>query len=105
MKLLTPLLSAVILSLSAAGALAEDKTFKGEGCCAKCELKEAKSCQNAVKVKEGDKTVTYLLEHNDVSKAFHSKLCSGTAKVVIKGSLKEVDGKKVIVASKIDLDK
>lgn len=83
----------------------KEVTIKGEGMCAKCELKEAKSCQNAVKVKDGDKTVVYYLEHNDVSKAFHKNVCSSTAKVVAKGTVKEVDGKKQFVATKIDLDK
>ncbi|MEC7200279.1 MAG: DUF6370 family protein, partial [Verrucomicrobiota bacterium] len=49
-------------------------TLTGTGCCAKCELKQADSCQNALKSRD----VVYLLEHNAVSKAFHKNLCSGT---------------------------
>ena len=33
---------------------AEEKTITGDATCAKCALKEAKSCQNVVTVKEGD---------------------------------------------------
>ena len=74
-------------------------TLSGTGCCAKCELKQTDSCQNALK--SGD--TLYLLEHNAVSKAFHKNLCSGTAAITAVGKVKEVDGKKVLVASKISL--
>ena len=74
-------------------------TLTGTGCCAKCELKQADSCQNALK--SGD--VVYLLEHNAVSKAFHKNLCSGTKAITAVGAIKDVDGKKVLVATKISL--
>jgi hypothetical protein len=74
-------------------------TLSGTGCCAKCKLKQTDTCQNALK--SGD--TLYLLEHNAVSKAFHKNLCSGTAAITAVGSVKDVDGKKVLVASKISL--
>ena len=74
-------------------------TLTGTGCCAKCELKQADSCQNALK--SGD--LVYLLEHNAVSKAFHKNLCSGTKAITAVGSVKDVDGNKVLVATKISL--
>ena len=83
----------------------EKKTITGEGMCAKCELKETKSCQNAVKVKEGGKTVTYYLVHNDVSKKFHGTVCKTTEKVKATGTVKEVDGKMELTPTKIDLVK
>ena len=95
-------LTMVTLGLSAAD---KEKTIKGEGLCAKCELKETKSCQNAIKVKDGDKTTVYYLEANDVSKAFHKNVCSSTAKVKAVGTVKEVDGKHVLTVSKIEVDK
>ena len=73
--------------------------------CAKCELKETKACQNAVKVKEGGKTVTYYLVHNDVSKKFHKSICTSTEKVKVTGTVKEVDGKMELTPTKIDLAK
>jgi hypothetical protein len=84
---------------------AKEKTIKGEAMCAKCELGETPSCQNAIRVKEGDKTVMYYLEQNDVSKAFHDNVCSSTKKVVATGTVKEVGGKQQFTASKIELDK
>lgn len=104
MKNVSKLIAAFALATAVAFA-ADEKTIKGEGLCAKCELKEAKSCQNAIKVKDGDKSIVYYLEQNDVSKAFHKNLCSGKAKVVAKGEVKEKDGKKILIASKIELDK
>ena len=75
------------------------------GVCAKCSLKETSACQNAVKVKENDKTVTYYLVHNQVSKDFHQKICTSTAKVVATGTVKEANGKLEMTPTKIELDK
>ena len=74
-------------------------TLSGTGSCAKCKLKQTDACQNALK--SGDPL--YLLEHNAVSKAFHKNLCSGTANITAVGSVKDVEGKKVLVATKISL--
>jgi len=92
------------LVLVASTSFAEDKatTWSGEGKCAKCALKKTDSCQMALVVKEGDKEVTHLVAQNDVSKGFHKNICSATAKVKLTGTVKEVDGKKEIVASKIE---
>ena len=95
----------VVASLAIAlnSRAADEKTITGDGMCAKCELKEAKECQNAIKVKEGGKTVTYYLVQNDVSKKFHKNVCKSTEKVKATGTVKEVDGKKELTASKIEL--
>jgi len=89
-------------------AFAEDGkavTIKGEGKCAKCSMKETSSCQNAIQVKEGDKTVTYYLTKNDISKEFHENLCHGPKQVTATGTVKEVDGKKELTVTKIELVK
>lgn len=82
-----------------------EKTIKGEGLCLKCELKKADQCQNGIRTTEDGKEVLYTLEHNDVSKAFHKNLCSGTAKVVAVGTVKKDGDKMILVVSKIELDK
>lgn len=106
MKKILSLTSTLALLIAASlTAAAADKTITGEGCCAKCALKQTSSCQNAIAVKDGDKTVLYLLEGNDVSKAFHKNLCSSTAKVTATGTTKDVDGKHIFTASKIELAK
>jgi hypothetical protein len=88
-------------AFATAVSFAAEKTITGEGMCAKCELKEAKSCQNAIKA-DG---VTYYLADNKTSKDFHSNLCSKTAKVKATGEVSEKDGKKILTASKIELAK
>ena len=99
----------VVVGLTMTGPLkvraSDAKTVTGEGKCAKCALKETDTCQNVVQVKEGDKTVTYYLVRNDVSKKFHENLCEESKKVTATGTVKEVDGKQQLTAKKIDLAK
>lgn len=94
------LIAACMLAVTVAATAAE-KTITGEGMCAKCELKETKSCLNAIKA-DG---VTYYLADNKPSKEFHKHLCSATAKVKATGEVTEKDGKKLFTVSKIDLAK
>lgn len=104
-KLLSLLAVAVLCSgvSLAIGATLEEKTIKGEGQCAKCSLKETKACQNAIVVEEDGKEVTYYLEHNDVSKKFHREVCQDVKTVKATGEVKEQDGKKILVPSKIEV--
>ena len=98
------IVSGLALALSTRAA-DEEKTITGDGLCAKCELKETASCQNAIKVKDGDKTVTYYLVHNEVSKEFHKNICKATEKVKATGTVKSVDGKLELTPTKIELVK
>jgi len=88
-------------------ALAEEKekTITGEGVCAKCELKETKSCQAAIQVTEGGKPVTYHLVQNEVSKKFQNSFCQKPARVKATGAVTTVDGKLELTASSIELVK
>src|SRR5213596_1213186 len=81
----------------------ETVTITGEGKCAKCTLKETKECQNVIQSEKDGKKVNYFLVANDVSKEFHGKLCKETKKVTATGTVKEVDGKLQLTASKIEL--
>jgi len=105
MRKLLPMLAvaAVFSCVSLVVFAAEVKTITGEGHCAKCSLKETKGCQNAVKVEEGGKTVTYYLAKNDVSKAFHKNICTEVKKVKATGDVKEENGKMVMTPTKIEL--
>ena len=93
----------------AAQALADDKevTIKGEGKCAKCILKEGDKCQTVIETKEEGKMVKYYVADNEVGKKFTDKdeVCEKAKEVTATGTVKEVDGKKVLTASKIDLVK
>jgi predicted nucleotidyltransferase len=82
---------------------AEEKTITGEGKCAKCSLKETDTCQNVIQTQEDGKTVTYYLAKNKVSKDFHDNICKESKKITATGTVKEADGKKELVATKIEL--
>ena len=79
-----------LMMLAAAGVLfcglalvkADDDTkvtIEGDGMCAKCALKETKTCQNAVIVTKDGKKTTYYLVHEGVSKKSHGSMgfCQG----------------------------
>merc|ERR1712072_192287 len=60
----------------------KERTLKGTIMCAKCTLKKTDACQAALQVKRKSKdgkevARVLLLKNNDVTKAFHSKICSG----------------------------
>lgn len=88
-------------------AFAEDKTetITGEGKCAKCALKSADKCQNAIEVKKDGKTETYYLAQNDVSKDFHGNICKEAKQVTATGKVKKEDGKMILTADKIEVVK
>ena len=107
--------SALMLAM-AAPSFAEDKeketkepkvvTITGMGTCAKCSLKEATECQNVIQVenKKGKK-VSYYLAQNDISKDFHKNICEENKKITATGTVKKVDGKRELTATKIELVK
>lgn len=78
---------------------AEEETIKGEALCTKCELHETDKCSTAIRTPDGK---IYYAENNDVAKQFHKTICHGPEKVVATGVVKDKDGKKVIVLSKIE---
>lgn len=101
---------ACILTLTASTRAADEapreREIKGDGLCLKCELKKSDSCQNAIRTKRRDgQEVLFVLEQNEVSKAFHKNICQGVKKVVAKGVVKRDGEKRILVASKIELDK
>jgi Family of unknown function (DUF6370) len=108
-----------LMMLAAAGVLffgfalvkADDKekvTIEGEGMCAKCALKETKSCQNAVIVTKDGKKTTYYLVHEGLSKKSHGSMgfCMASKddpiKVKVVGTVEKKDDKLFMTAEKID---
>ena len=83
----------------------KEVTVTGEGKCGKCSLKETEKCQNVIEAKENGKTVKYYLTQNATSKEFHDNICKEAKKVTATGTVKEVDGKKELTVSKIELAK
>src|SRR6266540_1406151 len=99
------LVAGMMIAFAPKVSAADAKTITGDGKCGKCALKETKECQNTVTVKEGDKSVVYYLVHNDVSEKFHDNICKGMKKVKATGTVKEVEGKMQLTATKIELVK
>ena len=99
--------AALVLALNTSSAQAKDKevTVKGEAKCAMCMLHEGSACKTVIQTKKGDKTETYYLVENDISKGFHEDVCHGAKDVVAKGTVAEVDGKKQLTLSKIEVAK
>src|SRR5438270_13146713 len=69
-------------------------TLKGQFGCAKCSFKEAKQCENVLKVKEAGKDVTYHVAKNSVSDEHHEAVCHSPGQTAtIKGTVSDEDGK------------
>jgi hypothetical protein len=76
----------------AAAAAAKEVTLKGMLGCGKCSFQEAKACENVLKVKDGDKEVSYDLADNEVARANHEKVCGPASPATVTGTVS--DGKK-----------
>ncbi len=103
-------IAALIVLAVAAPSFAADKekgkerTIKGEAKCAKCALKEGDKCQTVIQSEnKNGKTVTYYLADNEVAKNFHANVCKEAKKVTATGTVKKVEGKSELTATKIEL--
>jgi hypothetical protein len=111
MKLLATFCVALFgLTLAAPLVRADDDkkevTLKGSILCARCALKEAKKCQNAIQVTEGDKTVTYYLDDQGMKEKYHEPVCGGDKKEgTVTGTVSTKDGKKFIKPTKVEYAK
>jgi Family of unknown function (DUF6370) len=82
----------------------KEVTITGEAKCAKCALKETDKCQNVIETTKADGTkVKYYVAKNELANDFHENVCKEPKKVKATGTVKEVDGKKQLTASKIEL--
>ncbi|MEO8616408.1 MAG: DUF6370 family protein [Luteolibacter sp.] len=98
-------LSAFVLSSNAPAAeesMAKPVTMKGTATCAKCDLGTEKECTTVLQVKEGDKTITYLLA-GKADKDWHKKICKGPKEVTATGTVTEKDGKKIMDVTAIEM--
>jgi len=107
--LVTGIVGLFLFALAAPAWADDDKevTVTGEGKCAKCILKEADKCQTVIEAKEDGKTVKYYVADNEVGKKFNDKgeVCEKAKNVTATCTVKEVDGKKVLTATKIKVVK
>jgi hypothetical protein len=98
----------VVFGVLGAEAPAQDKevTLKGTVLCAKCALKEAKTCTTAIVVKEGEKEVTYYFKDKGNKEDYHEEVCGGARKEgTVTGIVSEKDGKKWITPKKVEYRK
>jgi hypothetical protein len=111
MRKLLMLAAVGVLFTGVSALMANDDTkvtVTGDGMCAKCALKETKTCQNVIIEEKDGKKTTYYLKHEGVSKKSHGSLgfCMASkdtpVKVKATGTVEEEDGKKVMTAEKID---
>ena len=119
MKKLTTLFTMAALAFSIAVVDAADdkkkkrdpnaaRTIKGTLKCAKCALKVegVKECQAALEIKRKSKdgketTRVILLKNDDVTKAFHAKICKAAVYSAVTGKFEGKKKERVLVASKI----
>jgi hypothetical protein len=103
------LLTALMIVSLALTAAAESKgksiTLSGKGCCAKCCLKEADTCQNVLTVEKDGKKTKYYLAQNEVSKGFHAQICETVKDITVTGTCKKVGDKLEVTAEKIEAAK
>jgi len=108
MKTIAKLALALTLAVGfVASASAAEETVNGKVMCAKCSLKKADAdkCQDMLVAKDASGKVTeYYLEKNDVLKAY-GHTCQGEKPAVVTGTVTEKDGKKWLVATKMEAPK
>ena len=95
--------SALIAQESVAQDKAKDATLKGTILCAHCALKEGTTCQTAIQVKEGDKTVTYYFDDKGAAESYHAPVHGGARKEgTVMGKVEERGGTKYIKPTKVE---
>src|SRR5437763_11987707 len=75
-------------------------TLKGTIGCSKCEFKLTDDCGTAIKVKEGDKEVVYLVLDDGKKEKYHGKICTETKKGSVTGVVGMKDKQKTIKPDK-----
>lgn len=100
------LLGSMLVNQSTQADDKKEVTLNGTILCAKCALKEAKQCQNAIQVKEGDKTITYLFDDRGMKESYHEAVCGGEKKEgTVKGTVSTKNGKQIIKPTKVEYAK
>ena len=75
-------------------------TLKGTIGCSKCEFKITDECGTAIKVKEGDKEVVYLVLDEGKNAKYHDDICTTTKKGSVTGVVGMKDKQKTIKPEK-----
>lgn len=101
MKTLLLVATALSLTLSAYAGEGKKVTLNGEGVCAHCDLAMAKSCANALQVKNDEgKLVNYILTGKALEGVRVSK--KAYSNITVTGTVSEQDGKLILKASSVE---
>ena len=84
---------AATLTLAALADDTNEVTLTGMMVCGKCKLHITKTCQNVLQVENDGTNMNYFLSQNQVSKDFHSNICTTDGeKATVTGTVKEKHG-------------
>ena len=101
-RFLSGLVCAIALVALSSSVIAEEKVTEvklvGDVACAKCALKESKTCQSVIVVEKEGKKTTYYFDAA-ASKKYHSDICQETKPGTVVGTVKK-DGDKMVVTVK-----
>lgn len=75
-------------------------TLKGTITCTKCDTGETDKCGHVIKVKEGDKTISYYFIDKGAAEKYHPTVCNEAKKGSVTGAVGEKDKKKTITPTK-----
>lgn len=80
---------------------AKEVTLKGTIICTRCGLGEKiPDCQNAIQVKDGDKTVVYYIKDEGKAAPYHPSICTASKKGSVTGVVSTDKDKNFITPSK-----
>ena len=100
LSMLVGLAALCVLTVGLRAQEGKEVTLKGTITCAKCDLKQTEKCATVIVVKVKDKDVVYFLDPK--GKNPHKMICTESKKGSVTGTVSEVDGKKIIKASKVE---
>jgi hypothetical protein len=100
--LLVALLTGACLLSDAVYAGEKQVTLKGTILCARCALKETKTCQTVIRVKEAGKEVSYYFKDKGHDEEYHEEVCGGAQKQgTVIGAVFTKDGKQWVTPKKV----
>ena len=101
-KMFLTLAAGFLVATLALAADTNQVTLTGMMVCGKCKLHVTKECQNVLQVENDGTNMNYFLTQNQVSKDFHSNICTTDGeKVTVTGKVKKKHGQETLSATKI----
>lgn len=96
----------VTTALSAHDEHGTPVSLNGTIICAKCGLKESKTCQTVIQVKGKTATITYYFADRGAKEQYHEPVCGGEKfPGTVTGVVADKNGKKYIAPTKVEYAK